>query len=170
VSKHLKYLSYVARHKWFVYQEARRLGVGWLGAIHDLSKFRPDEWRPYAEHFYGKGRVNPRGTTGYYKPTDTGDAAFDYAWLLHQKRNKHHWQWWCLPEDDGGIKVLEMPPRYLREMLADWRGAGMAQGRPYTWEWYEKNKSRIQLAPLGREWVERELLIQEHCMRMRYTT
>jgi hypothetical protein len=132
VSKHLKYLSYVARHKWFVYQEARRLGVGWLGAIHDLSKFRPDEWRPYAEHFYGKGRVNPRGTTGYYKPTDTGDAAFDYAWLLHQKRNKHHWQWWCLPEDDGGIKVLEMPPRYLREMLADWRGAGMAQGRPYT--------------------------------------
>src|SRR5690349_4010162 len=128
MTRHWRYLLYVVRHKWFVYRAGRALGVGrWQLVVHDWSKFRPSEWMPYANFFYGPKPKPVRDATGYYKPTDTGDEAFDFAWLLHQKRNPHHWQWWLLPEDDGGVKVLPMPDRYRREMLADWRGAGLAQ-------------------------------------------
>lgn len=160
MSKHLKYGSYVLRHKWFVFIEALKLGIPWLGIIHDLSKFLPSEWIPYAAFFYGE-KPSPRDNTGYYKPTDTGNQAFDFAWLLHQKRNKHHWQWWILPDDSGGQKTLPMPDKYRREMLADWRGAGRAQGYgDNTPEWYEANKHKMRLHPDTREWIEREIAAQ----------
>ena len=110
--KYLKYCWYVIRHKWFVFIESYKLGIPWLGIIHDWSKFLPSEFLPYANFFYGSDAKQVRDETGYYKPTDTGNSEFDFAWLLHQKRNKHHWQWWILPEDDGCIKVLEIPNRY----------------------------------------------------------
>ncbi len=158
--KHLRYLSYVVRHKWFVFLEAIKLGIPWLGFWHDMSKFRPDEWRPYAAYFYGPQPV--RDSTGYSKPADTGDAAFDFAWLLHQKRNPHHWQFWILPEDNGGTKILRMPWRYQAEMLADWRGAGKAQGYgDNTLVWYNKNKQKMQLHPDTRAWVVAELVWPE---------
>lgn len=158
--RHLKYLSYVLRHKWFVFLATRRLGIPWLGIIHDLSKFRPSEWLPYARHFHNPDGTNKqvRNNTGYYKPTDTGDKAFDFAWLLHQKCNRHHWQWWILPEDDGGVKVLPMPDKYRRELLADWQGASVTQG--YGWDvgpWYQENKGRMQLHPETRQWLEKQI-------------
>lgn len=155
---HLKYLRYLLRHKWFVFIECCHEGLVWRGLIHDWSKFLPSEWFPYVHFFHPNGKtIIRRDETGYYKPTDTGNAAFDFAWLLHQKRNKHHWQWWTLPEDGGGLKVLEIPDRYLREMLCDWRGAGRAQGTPDVSAWYEKHKNDIVLGPETRHWIEKEL-------------
>ena len=136
-----------------MFLESCKLGIPWLGFIHDWSKFLPSEFIPYANHDFDKARDE----TGYYKPTDTGDKAFDFAWLLHQKRNKHHWQWWTLPEDGGGLKVLEMPLRYRKEMLCDWRGAGRAYGTPDTKRWWEKNKDKMQLHPNTRKWIEKNL-------------
>lgn len=155
---YVKYFHYVIRHKWFVFLAAWRLGVPWLGVVHDLSKFDPREWLPYARYFYGPKAPQRRDSTGYYKAAETGDDAFDFAWLLHQKRNKHHWQWWTLPLDDGGTKTLAMPDRYRREMLADWRGAGRAQGYgDNTPQWYETNKAKMQLHPETRAWIEQQL-------------
>ena len=141
-----RYIWYVLRHKWFVFLEAYNLGITWLGLVHDLSKFRLGEMLPYAQYFYGR------------KPQSRRDDSFDYAWLLHQKRNKHHWQWWVLPEDDGGLRVLEMPDRYRKEMLADWHGAGRALGNPNTAGWYEANKNKMWLGKLTRQWVESEIM------------
>ena len=155
--KWLKYLRYIIRHKWFVMLECFTYGQYWIGLTHDWSKLLPSEFFPYANFFYGEKESTikkGRDETGYYKPTDTGDKAFDYAWLLHQKRNKHHWQWWCLPEDEGGLKVLEMPLKYRQEMLSDWRGAGRAQGTPDTLAWYEKNRDRMSLGVSTRRLVE----------------
>lgn len=154
--KYFKYLSYVVRHKYYVFIECCKLGIPWRGLVHDLSKLLPSEFIPYANFFYGNNK-RIRDKTGYYKPTDTGDTAFDFAWLLHQKRNKHHWQWWILPEDKGGVKVFPMPDVYRKEMLADWRGAGKAQGKPDTKAWYLANSHNMQLHPETRTWVERQL-------------
>ena len=154
--RYLVYLWYVLRHKWFVFLAACRLGIPWRGLWHDMSKLRLDELIPYARYFNnpdGSPRSR-RDETGYYKPTDTGDAAFDFAWLLHQKRNRHHWQWWILPEDNGGEKVLEMPATDLREMLADWQGAGQAQGTSDTATWYRVNKGKMRLHPHTRADIE----------------
>lgn len=108
---------------------------------------------PYANFFYGKEKL--RNSTGYYKPTDTGNKAFDFAWLLHQKINKHHWQWWVLPEDEGGVKVLEMEERYVKEMICDWWGASTTQGyKGANLSWYNDNKDKMQLHPKTRAYVE----------------
>lgn len=158
---HIAYLGYVLRHKAYVYAAGRELGLGrWQLLVHDWHKLLPSEWFPYVAFFHGPKPAKAarrRDDTGYYKPTDTGSAAFDYAWLLHQKRAPHHWQFWVLPEDDGGVKVLPMPDRYRREMLADWKGAGRAQGKPDTAAWYAANRGRMQLHPETRAWVEARL-------------
>jgi len=141
------------------------MGIIWQGIIHDISKLMPSEFIPYANYFYGNGNnINKsRDKTGYYKPTNIGDSAFDFAWLLHQKRNKHHWQWWVLPEDDGGLKVLNMPLRYRKEMLCDWSGAGRAQGYgDNTINWYQANKNKMQLHKETREWIENEYLYSKY--------
>ena len=159
MGRYVAYLSYIVRHKWFVAIECCRLNIPWRGIIHDLSKFRLDEFVPYARYFYNRDgtAIQRRDDTGYYKPTNTGDQAFDFAWLLHQKRNRHHWQWWVLPEDEGRVKILEMSDVARREMLADWRGAGRAQGTPYTAVWYQVNKHKMCLGPETRQWIEERL-------------
>jgi len=156
---HLAYLYYVLRHKWFVFIECCKLGIPWRGLIHDWHKFLPDEWFPYVHFFH-----NPDGTkkqvrdkTGYYKPDDTGNNAFDIAWFLHQKRARHHWQSWCFPDTNGELKSLFIPDKYRREMLADWYGAGRAQGTPDTVRWYLANRNKMQLHPTTRLWIERQL-------------
>lgn len=53
---HLRYLWYVLRHKWYVFQAGRVLKVPvWQLLMHDLSKFTPAEWFPYVAYFYGPG-------------------------------------------------------------------------------------------------------------------
>lgn len=141
---YLKYLWYVLRHKWFVLVECFEKSLYWQGLVHDLSKFRLSEFVPYARHFYGDIKRG-RDETGYYKAGDTGDIAFDRAWLYHQHRNPHHWQYWVLTQDEDKDKVLEMPYKYVVEMFCDWKGAGRAQGTPNTYKWYKKHKDKMLL-------------------------
>jgi hypothetical protein len=154
LTRYDKYLWYVLRHRWFVFIECCKLGIPWQGLIHDLSKFRPSEFFPYSRHFHGAGAKEWRDKTGYYKPTDTGDAAFDFAWFLHQKRNAHHWQYWIFPSGPSKDKVLQMPEKYIREMVADWRGAGRAQHRPDTVAWWTANKDKMVTTNYTRRYVE----------------
>lgn len=162
---YLKYLKNLLRHKWFVFVECCRLGIPWLGIVHDLSKFLPSEWLPYARYFYGKwpteeeaDRQFPFGTV---LTKEKVAAQFDVAWLHHQHRNKHHWQRWLLTLDsarsDGRLFPIAMPDRYRREMLADWRGAGRAYGNPDTRVWYLANRDKMRLHPETRAWVEEML-------------
>lgn len=98
-----KYLKYVVRHKWFVFLAARKLHVPlWIALLHDWDKFLPDEFGPYARFFNGKWQpardiphlpaligvgINPRTKENVKRD-------FFIAWGKHQKRNKHHWQYW----------------------------------------------------------------------------
>jgi len=138
VKPHLRYLSYVVRHKWFVFRAGRKTGAPlWQLLIHDWSKFSLAEWTPYVRSFYGS-----------QPPTDETKRAFDAAWLHHQHRNPHHWQHYLLREDSGNLKTLPMPAKFVREMVADWMGAGRAiTGKWEVTEWYAKNRETIQLAP-----------------------
>lgn len=160
--KYLKYLSYVLRHKWYVLLACCQRGLWWRGLVHDLSKFRPSEFFPYANHFHGPKDIQEgRDKTGYYKPTDTGDPAFDHAWFLHQKRNQHHWQYWVIPEDGGGVKLLPMPEVVVTEMVCDWIGAGRAQNNPTSpKDWFAANRNKMQLHPTTEARID-ELLNQE---------
>lgn len=147
MNRHIQYLKYVLRHKWFVFLACMKLNVSFVQAVvHDWSKFLPSEWIPYARTFYA-----PDGSKQYL-PGDT----FARAWNHHQKRNKHHWQYWLITWDKGTSEPLPMPEKYIREMLADWIGAGRAiHGRIEVAEWYEKNRENIKLHTGTRRIVER---------------
>lgn len=155
MNAHLQYLSYVSRHKWFVFVACYQIRAPlWNAIIHDWSKFRPREWGPYVDYFYRRGGKGKHSTAGgAYSPGC--DDAFDTAWLFHQHANPHHHQHWVLRQDDGQVKALPMPEKYLREMIADWIGAGRAQGHGDDVEgWYERNKEKMVLHPTTRERLE----------------
>lgn len=162
MNAHWEYLKYVLRHKRFVYQAGRKLGVGhWQLLIHDWTKFLPREYFAYVNYFYSSfPEYDPNDpykwlTRGYYGKTSIDiEQAFDYAWNRHQKSNKHHWQFWLLTRDEGETVALFMPEKYVREMLADWIGAGRALGKIDTKEWYTAHKDKIILHPESRELLE----------------
>lgn len=166
MKKHLLYLRYIVIHKWFVFLACKRRGIIWRGIIHDWSKFLPSEWFPYVESFYGRGaelraKRKRAGSLSHEeeRELDRIQVAFDHAWLLHQHRNPHHWQHWLLREDNGGVKILEMPFPLRDEMLADWEGAGRAiTGRlGDSPAWYARNRSNINLARLTRAYIDDSL-------------
>lgn len=132
-----RYLAYLQRHRQFVLEEAIKLYIPDRGLTHDLSKFSPEEFGPYADYFYGgHERANVPADVQY---------AFDYAWVLR--------------EDDSATKMLMMPEDALRELLADWRGAGRAilGDKADTPAWYAQHRDRILLHPDSRAWIEHAL-------------
>lgn len=161
---YFKYLKYVLRHKWFVFIECCKLGVPFRGIMHDMSKFMPDEFIPYARYFYGnyKSYKELHGDqrlvfllSNCLSKEDV-KKDFDIAWLKHQKRNPHHWQWWILHLDDGWEKILEMPDEYIKEMVADWRGAGKAiHGFDDVANWYAMTKDKKSFGKQTREKVDK---------------
>lgn len=145
MKKYIKYLSYIIRHKWYVFVECCKLGIPWRGLVHDMSKLLPREFFPYMNFFCGDEK-------------EKNQNAFDFAWHWHQKMNKHHWQWWILKYDSGKLIVFEMPMAYRKEMLADWRGASRAiNGKDNTVQWYSENKNKMKLAPETRKWIEENI-------------
>ena len=123
-------------HKWYVFIECCKLGVPARGLLHDNSKFRPSEFIPYANYFYGT-----------QKHKEKYADKFNEAWLKHIHRNPHHWQYWLLQEDSGTLINIEIPKKYLLEMVADWKGAGKAiTGKDNIDTWYKKNRHKINLS------------------------
>lgn len=151
---HWSYLKYVLRHKWFVFLAGWTCHVSlWRLIIHDWTKFLPCEWSPYVRSFY-----NADGTKREWKTRTAEDkAAFDAAWNHHQKVNQHHWQYWLLTNDsdEPKTKALAIDEKYVREMVADWVGAGRAiNGKIAVQSWYLANKEKMILHPASRVWVE----------------
>lgn len=143
--RNYSYLKYLIKHKWYVFIAARKIKASlWKAFVHDLSKFLPSEWFPYAETFY-----DSNGSFRYIEA-----AGFREAWLKHQKRNPHHWQYWILKEDNGCEVLLPIPDVYLLEMVADWAGAGKAIAGIWDInEWYQKNKEKILMEEGSKEKV-----------------
>lgn len=146
------YLKYILRHKYYVYKEGRKLGVGrWQLLKHDMIKLLPCEFVPYAIWLAER-------------PTDpwqlqVAESNFQFAWLHHIHNGPHHWQYWILrtgTHELGHVEVLKMPEKYVREMVADWRGVGVALGKGVenAKKWYLATKNTMSLHPQTRNRVE----------------
>lgn len=133
-----KYFKYIIEHKWNVFIEHLKIMQPIAGITHDLSKFLPSEFFPYARFFHKKDRVNN------YKTTDEDSGDFQEGWFHHQKRNKHHWNYWVSVTRKDEIVALPMPKKYVMQMVADWRGMSRKFGGN-TSEYYLKNKDTMIL-------------------------
>lgn len=134
----IKYFWYVLRHKWYVLLAGRKLGCN-LGQLllHDMSKFSKAEWTPYVNRFYRK----QENKSQFYK-----------ALVHHYENNPHHWNFWV---DDITQQPQNMPLYFIREMVADWMGAGRVKTGSYdVVKWYAKNQNKLNLHPITRIVVE----------------
>ena len=133
MKKYLKYLLYVLEHKKNVGIECLKMGMPIHAITHDLSKFLPSEFIPYAKYFYDTNKAN-----NYDKKTEN-DKNFQTGWNHHQKRNKHHWNYWVSVTRSSNAQLpISMPRKYVKQMIADWRGMSRKFGG--TWQkYYEEN-------------------------------
>src|SRR5690242_13198583 len=105
----MSYFLATWRHKWYVFLAGLTLHVPlWRLLFHDWVKFTPAELPHYERQFFGD-KSDPMG--------------FAYAWLDHQNRCDHHWEYWVTRSehsrgsngvDDG---CLPMPEVCVREMV-----------------------------------------------------
>ena len=110
VWKHFKTITY---HKWLVLKGCFRIGLYKQGLLHDLSKYSITEFGVGAKYYQGDRSPNnaEREAYGYSK-----------AWLHHQGRNKHHYEYWhdyCATAEKGVMVPVPMPDKYIAEMLMD---------------------------------------------------
>ena len=113
--------------------------------IHDDSKYSKEEYDAYDAYFYGRKR------------TKEVKDNFNYAWLHHIHNNPHHWQYWVLINDDpdNGIVALDIPYKYVIEMICDWWSFSWRTGNLYEiFNWYDKHKDYMILSENTRELVE----------------
>jgi hypothetical protein len=150
---HIEYLTYLIKHKYYVYSEGRKLGLPrWRLIIHDWSKLLPSEWFGYAEWKYKQMTEEGGGT-------NKNDRGYGRSWHLHYLRNPHHWQHFIYVDDQkGSCYPVEIPDKYRREMLADWRATQRIRfGDNNVLPYYEMNKEVILLAPETRAWLEEKI-------------
>ena len=112
---------------------------------HDASKIMDDEYDAYDAYFYG-------GNRSYAVVTD-----FRMAWLRHIHRNPHHWQHFVLINDEPkeGEIIMDMPYRYIIEMVCDWWAFSWKSGNLYEiFNWYDKHKDYMKLSLVTEAKVE----------------
>lgn len=116
-----------------------------IGGGHDSSKYSNEEYEAYDKYFYGKEK------------TDEVKQNFKYAWLHHIHENPHHWQHWVLINDEPGegIVALDMPYRYIIELICDWWAFSWKSGNLHEiFSWYDKHKEYMKMSDNTRKTVE----------------
>lgn len=129
----LAFAKSLCAHIKHVQDAGRQIGVPEAQLlIHDDSKWSAEEFPFYTRQFFG----------------DKGDpAGFAVAWLNHQNKNPHHWEFW-ISRSGKDAGCLPMPRNYILEMVADWMGASMSYtGSWVMTEWLEKNLPKIKIHP-----------------------
>lgn len=147
-----KYLIYILKHKYFVFLGGLKYKVPiWRLITHDWDKlFIPHIFLAFAVHNFGKEEEKFKNWYKYLT------AVRDHL------RSKHHFENWLVLNPykfaDGTIIELPIPEEYLREMIADWYGAGMSKGNKIDpVKWYEMHSTQIRLNLESRRLLEKIL-------------
>ncbi len=136
--KFYQHLRTVLYHKFLVMKSCFAVGLYWQGIVHDLSKFSFTEFWVGVNYYQGSR-----------SPNNQERELFGYsaAWLHHKGRNKHHYEYWTdySKKEGEGIIFVEMPKRYLVEMVLDRIAASKVYNKKsYTdrdaLTYYEKGK------------------------------
>ncbi len=115
----------VNKHRFRVMCGCFRVGLIWQGLTHDLSKYSLTEFRAGARYYQGNRSPNT---------AEREDKGYSEAWMHHKGRNRHHYEYWTdMNRQTRNYESVEMPRKYLVEMVMDRRAACMTyQGDAYT--------------------------------------
>lgn len=141
VSKIIKHIKLVLKHKWLVFKFSCKLGIPFRGLMHDFSKFSIPEFAESVKYYDGKISpvVRSKQKNGYSK-----------AWLHHKGRNKHHYEYWV---DFNSPEVAPVIPyKYMAEMICDKMSASITyNGKNWTrnseYDYWIKERENIVVNP-----------------------
>lgn len=110
MSRFFRHFGLVNRHRWHVFTNGCRCGIGFHCFFHDLSKYHPKEFLRSVKYFNGK-----------HSPVFEERLQNDYFSFIcqrHTRRNKHHWEYWT-DYFQGHILAMTMPWKYATEYVCD---------------------------------------------------
>lgn len=147
----IKHFKVITKHRHKVIYHCAKCGIFLQGLKHDLSKYSPSEFISGAKYFLGTRSPNEeeRRVQGYSK-----------AWIHHQGRNKHHFEYWKdYNMQTHLIEPVKMPYRYVVEMFCDRVAASkIYQDKNYTEkhpiEYFMRSKKTRAIHPQTSEELE----------------
>ena len=110
MNKFFKHLGLVNAHRFRVFLNGCKCGIGFHCLFHDLSKYGPTEFLRSVKFF-----------DGTHSPVLEERLEHNYFSLIcqhHTRRNKHHWEYW-VDFFQGNIIALTMPWKYAVEYVCD---------------------------------------------------
>lgn len=115
----------ITKHRFLVLVNCFKVGLYWQGLTHDLSKYSPTEFLVGARYYQGTRSPNA---------AEREEKGYSTAWMHHKGRNRHHYEYWTdLNMETRTYCPLEMPRRYLAEMVMDRIAASKVyKGASYT--------------------------------------
>lgn len=158
-SRHLKTIR---KHRKYVRQMCFKMGIPWLGLIHDLSKYSHAEMTIAK---YADGTRSPHAIA-------RDELGYSPSWLHHYHKNKHHWQYWLDMEDwPDKVIPIKMPYKYVIEMFCDFVGAGKAYSQDKwtedtPWDYWMKACEGKRLMHEESEYLIKKLLWNLKEMKM----
>lgn len=140
----IKHFLVITRHRHQVIKHCAKCGLLMQGLFHDLSKYSPTEFLRGSRYFLGTKSPNE---------AEREQNGYSIAWIHHQGRNKHHFEYW--KDYNFQTKVLtpiKMPYRYVAEMFCDRLAASkIYQGKNYSdshpLEYFMRGKSTRIIHP-----------------------
>ena len=139
-----KHFITITAHRMRVMQGCFRVGLYWQGLTHDLSKYSPTEFWRGAKYYQGNRSPNAE---------EREEKGYSEAWMHHKGRNRHHYEYWSdLNTKTRRYTPVQMPRRYLVEMVMDRRAACKTyQGKGYCrgseLEYLERSKEHLEMHP-----------------------
>lgn len=107
--KPIKHFLTITKHRHKVIACCFKVGIGFQGLFHDLSKYSFQEFWESAKYYTGTCSPNVKARQ---------EKGYSLAWMHHKGRNKHHLEYWTDIVNGKYAPVL-VPIKYLKESLCD---------------------------------------------------
>lgn len=146
-----KHFKTITHHRHLVMLGCFRIGLYRQGFLHDLSKYSPAEFCRGVQYYQGVRSPNA---------AEREENGYSEAWMHHKGRNKHHYEYWSdLSRETGKYESVELPRKYLAEMVMDRRAACMTyQGKNYTqasaYTYFVNSRERALMHPNTQKQLE----------------
>lgn len=144
-----KHLKVVTKHRFLVFKYSCKVGIPFLGLIHDLSKYS-----------YKEFSISEKNYTGYQSPLLTerrNNGMFSECFVHHTNKNKHHFEYYI--DYFGGDVILKiMPYKYNLEYVIDvisasktYNGKKFNNNMPY--EYFNSKNKKYLMHPASKEFA-----------------
>ena len=112
---------------------------------HDDSKFDDIEFEPYRKYFYPTTEETDK---------EQIQKEYDEAWIHHYTNNPHHWEYWCMYDQDKERNSLSfIRQAYHVEMMCDWMAMSQFENNTVP-DWYINNQNKIVMNDDDKQFTE----------------